>query len=332
MAETQPWMLQALCYTADEFRESLGDLVCGEGVVDVHGGDLLVASSGAADHSVTVAAGSAYVFNDENTGETQMYRVLNDASVTIQLPAGGGGDPRVDTIVATVSDSQYPAGTDTWVLTSVDGTPNAAAALTDAGITASAAAVPDNSVVLAYVLVAGADTLTTTISAGNILDARNNYLKCGSAPWVSLTASAATSSGNATFTQTTLATLTHRDRAYFSVSGSTITVLQDGLYDINAMVGFASISSAGTQRIGRVFRNNTNLPNASPDGTVVAAGRASHDSGEAASSIEWTPSRQNIALAANDTLKMATFQDTGGAANTSHSADFVAHLTVRKVG
>lgn len=331
MAETQPIWMQALCYNYNELRNQFD--VCGEGVVNKFGGSLLVASSGAGDHSITVAAGSAWVDAD-GANVDGMYRVTNDAPVTLQLAAGGGGNGRVDTIIATVHDSQSSGVDDDWVLTVVTGTPNAAAVspLTDAGITASAGAVPVMSVVLGYVLVPVADTLTTTISAVNIVDGRNNYYRCGAAPWVSLAASAATSSANNTFTQTTLATVVNRDRDYFTVSGSTITVLQAGLYDINAMVGFSGITSVGTQRIAQVLRNNTNLPNAAPDGTILAAGRATQDSGEAADSIQWTPTRSMVALAVNDTIKLATFQNTGGAANTEHSASFVAHLTVRKVG
>lgn len=334
MAETQPMDLQALCYSAEEDRQALADLVCGEGVVDKQGGDLLVASSGSTNHSITVAAGSAYIENNLNTGETEMYRVLNDAMTDppLQLAAGGGGNPRVDTIIATVRDNQYGGGSDDWFLSVLAGTPNASAALTDAGIAASAAAVPDNSLVLGYVRVPVGDTLATIIQASDILDARSNYLKCGSAPWVSLVAAAATVVATNQFVQTTLATVANRDRGYFSVSGSTITVLQAGVYDVNAMLGFSAITSVGTQRMCWIIRNNTNLPSASPDGTVVAAARIGDDSADAPISVQWTPTRLSIALAANDTLKLAAYQDSTANQNTEHTANFVSHLTVRKVG
>lgn len=324
MAETQPFPLQALCYTFGELREGLAAHVCGEGVVDVHGGDLLVASTGAGDHSVTIAAGSAFVFNNDATGERQMYRVLNDASVTVQLSAGGGGNPRVDTIVATVQDDEYGGGSNDWVLVSVDGTPNASAALTDAGIAASAAAVPDNSVVLAYVLVPDADTLSTIISGANILDARNNYYKCGSDPWCSLEAAAATSITNGNYVQLALATLVYRDRDYFSVSGSTITVLQSGLYRLNAQGWF---SNGSANIIGAaILKNNTNLPNATPDGLFVAENNVGGLRG-------YLPvGRSKIALAANDTIKFA-MTVAGVTTNTIHTAGSrVAHLTIEKVG
>lgn len=332
MAETQPWFLQGLCYQAEEFRAEENAHVCGEGVVDVAGGDLLV-TTGASGLNLFVAAGEAYVLDDHaGATSTGMYRVLNDGQVTLTATTASGANPRVDTVVATVRDAEYGGTDNDWILQIVAGTPNAAAALTDAGITASAAAVPAASVVLAYVLVP-TSFAGPFVNATHILDARNNYFKCGSAPWASIEAAAATSSANASVTQTTLATLVHRDRDFFSITGSTITVLQAGIYDINALVGFAAITSAGTNRFATIYKNNTNLPNAAPDGQIIARAGATNDSGEASVSEQWTPTRSQIMLAANDTLKMGTLQDTGGAVNTFHSAGvFVAHLTVRKVG
>lgn len=331
MAETQPFPLQGLCYTAGEFREGLADEVCGEGVVDVHGGDLLV-TTGGAGLDLFVAAGSAYILNNESSGETQMYRVLNDASATVTAATADATNPRIDIVVGTVSDAEYPAGTDTWVLQIVSGTPTGGATLTNL---TGAATVPDNSVLLAYVLVP-ATFAGPFVNATHILDVRNNYFKCGSAPWVSVEASAATSSGNATFTQNALATLVHNDRDFFTVTAGatpTITVLQAGLYDIGAQGGFLSIGTVGTLRSLRVLKNNTNLPNAAPDGLIVADATLLHDSGEPPSSFLVTPYRMQVPLAANDTIKMATSQDTGGAANTFYSAGvFHANLTVRKVG
>jgi hypothetical protein len=328
MTETQPMMLQELCYTAADFRLQLNSLVCDEGVADVAGGSLLV-TTGGSGLDLFVAEGGAFIASD--SADQGIYSVYNDAQVTLTATTASGANPRVDTVIATVNDSQLSGTDDDWVLSVLAGTPNAAAALTDAGIAASATALPDRSIALAYVLVP-TSFAGPFVNATHILDVRNSYGECGGAPWVSLSASAATSSGNNTFTQTTLATVTHRDRPFFSVTGSTITVLQTGLYDVNSMIGFSGITTAGTQRITAIYRNNTNLPNAAPDGTILASGRATHDTGEAADSIRWTPTRSMVQLTANDTIKLATFQNTGGAVNTEHSADFFAHLTVRKVG
>lgn len=321
MAETQPMNLQALCYTADEDREALAALVCGEGVVDKRGGDLLVASTGSGDHSVTIAAGSAYVSNNDATGESQMYRVTNDGSVTVQLAAGGGGDSRVDTIVATVRDSEYGGSDDDWVLDSVDGTPSPSAALSDAGIAASAAAVPDNSVVLAYVLVAGADTLSTTISAGNILDARNNYTKCGAAPEVELFAAAATGPlVTNTPTKVNLATTQRLDRDSFSVAASVVTIKEAGLYDISAYAGMTGTNfTAGTVAIAW---NGTTISLAQTLGTPTNG--------------FWRASTHTLAwqLAASDTIQLLVTATHTGTVNTEHDVvtGKVSRLFIRKVG
>lgn len=326
MAETQPIWMQALCYNYDELRNQFD--VCGEGVVNKFGGSLLVASSGAADHSVTVAAGSAWVDAD-GANVDGMYRITNDAPVTVQLAAGGGGNGRVDTIIATVHDSQSSGVDDDWVITVVTGTPNAAAVspLTDAGITASAGAVPTMSLVLGYVLVPVADTLTTTISAVNIVDGRNNYYSCDNEPWVSLEASAATALTNGSYTQIALATTINRDRDYFTVASNTITVLQAGLYDISAMAGVSGIGTGGTARAIMVVKNNTDIPTAAPNGLYVL-----HAANGPVSFAIWTLAREPVQLAANDTLKLAILQNQG-AVNSYHAAGtFIAHLTVRKVG
>lgn len=325
MAETQPFWMQALCYTYNELR-TMGNNVCGEGVVDKRSGSLLVASSGAADHSVTVAAGYGWVEADGANVEG-MYKIRNDASVTVQLAAGSGGDPRVDTIVATVRDTQSSGVDDDWILTVVAGTATASAALTDAGITASAGAVPDNTIVLAYVLVGGADTLTTTISGANILDARNNYEQCGAFPWVSLEATGTTSITDGQYVQIALASLVHRDRDYFTVSAGatpTVTVLEAGLYDLNAQ-GFYS-NGAATTVGSAVLRNNTNLPHAAPNGLFVAENNVGGVRG-------FLPaSGLQIELGANDTLKFAMTASGVTAATTHTAGSRVARFTVRKVG
>lgn len=317
MAEGQPMWMQALCYSYNELR-SLAN-VCGEGVIDVFGGSLLVASSGAADHSVTIAAGSAWVEADGINVEG-MYRVPNDGPVTVQLDAGGGGNPRVDTIVATVKDSQSTGVDNLWTLQEpLVGTPDAAAALTDAGIAASAAAVPDNTVVLAYVLVPAADTLTTTISGANILDARNNYLSCDVDPFVQLVATAVTAITPAsTFVKVNLATTVHIDRDFFSVASSIVTVKQAGLYDVGAYGGFSG-GLAG-DRFLSIGKNGTT------DRTIGQAG--------VVGSTQFVPTVSGIMipLAANDTIQLCAEQSGQASLDTLHSASTVSRLTIRKVG
>lgn len=190
MAETQPMNLQALCYTAGEDRQALNGLVDTEGVVDEASGALLVASTAAADHSVTVAAGQAYIAGDDDAPDQGMYWVRNDAVETLQHTAGGGGNNRIDTIIATVRDSEYGGLDNDWVLSVLEGTPNAAAGATGTAFTtaviATAAVVPDNAIVLGYVRVITTDTLTTIIAANDVYDARTPYLRSEISRWHSI--------------------------------------------------------------------------------------------------------------------------------------------------
>lgn len=323
MAETQPIWMQALCYNYNELRNQFD--VCGEGVVNKFGGSLLVASSGAADHSITVAAGSAWVDAD-GPNVDGMYRVTNDAPVTLQLAAGGGGNGRVDTIIATVHDSQSSGVDDDWVLTVVTGTPNAAAVspLTDAGITASAGAVPVMSVVLGYVLVPVADTLTTTISAVNIVDGRNNYFSCDKDPCVVLTASAATTGiASATATKVNLATVTRQDRDYFTVAASIVTIVQAGLYDLSAFAAISgTLSSTANQIIAFGRNGTTELLGSSTGPSTTSVKRESiclHD----------------YPLGAGDTIQLVIAATTTAGTVTAQfdaASGTVARLSIRKVG
>lgn len=326
MAETQPFPLQALCYTAGEFREGIADQVCGEGVVDVHGGDLLV-TTGGSGLNLLVADGSAYVLNNESSGEAQMYRVLNDTSVTLtggSLPgvlAADATNPRIDTVVATVSDSEYAGGTDTWTLNVVGG--NATGGATLANLS-GAAAVPDNSVVLAYILVP-ATFVGPFVNATHILDARNNYFKCGAAPYIDLVASAATTPlTSGAFNKVTLATTVHRDPDYFSVSASVVTILQDGLYDISAYAGFASSTTLTTNTVQSVGIGLGGLAvhlaqNAGSPGTQIYRG---------------APSTDSVALVATNTIQLNVLPTGAATIATEHNtgAGQVSRLVIRKVG
>ena len=192
MTLQQPMNLQALCYTAAEDRQALGDLVCGEGVVNMLAGGFLPTTTGPGgnNHSVSLAVGSAYTQNNDAT-DGGMYRVKSSAAEVVQVPIGGGGLVyRIDTIILRVRDSEYAgldndavsevvAGTNTVVATAgATGT-----AFTPAAI-ATAGAVPDNSLVIGYVRVLPADTLTSNIAAGDIFDARYAYTKCGANPTI----------------------------------------------------------------------------------------------------------------------------------------------------
>lgn len=188
MAETQPMNLQALCYTAAEDRQHVNSWIGTEGVSNEAGGALLVTTTGAADHSVSVAAGQAFIVGDDHTPGQGMYRVRNDDAEVVQLPVGsGGGLNRIDTIVATVRDSEYSGLDNDWVIDIVAGTAGAGAGASGADFTAAvlatAGAVPDNSIVLGYVRVLAADTLTSIIASNNVFDGRTPYQPANVPRW-----------------------------------------------------------------------------------------------------------------------------------------------------
>lgn len=188
MTLQQPMNLQALCYTAAEDRQALQDLVCGEGVVNVARGDFFPASTLATDHSVSLAAGSAYVENNDAT-DAGMYRVRGNAAEVVQIPVGGGGlIYRLDTIILRVRDAEYSGLDNDAVIEVVAGTDSNVATIGATGTTPTPAAfatvgtVPDNALVLGYARVLPADTLTSTLAAGDVFDARKAYMRCGGQP------------------------------------------------------------------------------------------------------------------------------------------------------
>lgn len=321
MAETQPMMLQALCYTATDFRNQMASLVCGQGVSDLSGGSLLVTTDGSG-LDLSVAEGGAFV--DSDVDDEGMYWIFNDAAATVTATAADGSNPRIDQVIATVKDAQISGADNEWELSVLAGTATGGATL--ANLT-GAAALPDRSIRLAYVLVP-TSFAGPFVNATHILDARETYEACGGEPYVELEPSGATSIPNTgVFTQPNMVTVVHIDRAHYSVSGSTITVLQAGLYSIEAADAVAG-DSAGTRR-SELIVNNTNLPNASPDGTIIDGQDMAAFSASIAAKLR--ARRLGISLAVNDTIKFALAVSSAGGALNSNSGTS-AHLTVRKVG
>lgn len=134
-------------------------------------GELLVQQKVPVDLSVTVTAGDGYVdFTSASDGGTRRVRLTSNSN---SGAAGGapGTDwigtfgtphatlPRVDRVVATVQDQDLDAsGQSRWKLDVVAGTPTSGATLANLS---GAAAVPDNSLLLANVLLSAAATTIT---------------------------------------------------------------------------------------------------------------------------------------------------------------------------
>lgn len=187
MAETAPWLLQE-CFTATGARLFTGNIVCGEGVANVAGGWLLV-TTGGSGLTLSVAEGGGFV--DSDTDDEGMYSIFNDAPVTLTATTADGTNPRIDQVIATVNDAQLSGSDNDWVLSVLAGTPTVGATLSNLN---GAAALPDRSIRLAYVLVPAAFA-GPFVNATHILDARDSYTLCSSDvvntnDWVVLVAAA----------------------------------------------------------------------------------------------------------------------------------------------
>lgn len=166
MAEVNPPLWQSSqCYTAVNDRQHLSSLVCSEGVDRLTAGSLLVTAQGSPNMTVNVAAGNAFIAG-EDVAEQGMYHVFSDGIKVVAITAADGVNPRIDRIVATVRDAQYAGANNDWLIQAITGTP--------AG-SPSAPAEPLNSITLALISVPAGDT---TISSGQITDARVNYTLC----------------------------------------------------------------------------------------------------------------------------------------------------------
>lgn len=181
MAELPPnWMTG--CYSPQVDRLLIQSLSAGRrGVYDVASGSLLV-TTGGSGLNVSVAEG-ALLFNtpDNDRGS---YTGYNDGPVTLTVGANASGQPRIDQVIGRLYDSAYGEGADEWVLEILPGTPQAGAQISDRYTPATfldgAAALPDNSVTLAYILVPNGFA-GPFVNATHILDAR---VSAGDGLWV----------------------------------------------------------------------------------------------------------------------------------------------------
>lgn len=162
MTELQPaHFTQGACHTARGDRLVFSSLVCSEGVAD--SGDLLVSDGGGLD--VSVASGSAFI-DGTSIADQGMYHVANIGATILTVTAADLVNPRVDTVVARVYDAEYAGVANDWALEIVKGAASPAPV---------PAALPANSIALAYIAVAaGAVSLTSA----NITDERVEYEFC----------------------------------------------------------------------------------------------------------------------------------------------------------
>lgn len=124
---------------------------------------LKVRAAATPNMTVIVSAGMAYIDQHE-TGGVGTYVCVNDADVTLTVaPAGGAGQFRKDTVVASVYDAEYSGSSNEWRLEVIQGPYAASAGATVRG------SLPANAQILADLAIAPSQT---SVAAGNITDVR----------------------------------------------------------------------------------------------------------------------------------------------------------------
>jgi hypothetical protein len=130
----------------------------GEGVIATTDAAVSQRAAGA-NMSVDVAACTGLVVKGETVSNQGKYFASWTAAKNCTLTAADGSNPRIDRIIAEIKDDDHDSSGQTEVqVRAVDGTPTAAATLTNLN---GAASVPTGCVLLANVLVASGDTSIT---------------------------------------------------------------------------------------------------------------------------------------------------------------------------
>lgn len=126
----------------------------------------------AATPNMTVIVSGGFCFIDQHdTGGVGTYICANDADVVLTVqPAGGAGQYRKDTVVASVYDAEYAGSASEWRLEVIQGPYAASAGATVRGT------LPPNAQVLADLSIGPGQT---SIAAGNITDLRNYGVAAG---------------------------------------------------------------------------------------------------------------------------------------------------------
>lgn len=152
-----PSWLQNGSHPAENDRLTMQAIWATTGIIQPS--SLAVTANSPAGMSVLVASGWAVIVGDfqPNMG---VYNLYNDATQQLTINLADPVNPRIDVVVATVYDSYYTGSTDSVVLQVVQGNPAPSPV---------PPAIPDNSLVLAYVAVGAA---VGSITSGNITDQR----------------------------------------------------------------------------------------------------------------------------------------------------------------
>ncbi|MFI6639944.1 hypothetical protein [Streptomyces sp. NPDC050504] len=127
------------------------------------GYQMKVRAAGTPNMTVLVSGGTVFI-DQRETGGSGAYICANDGDVTLTVqPAGGAGQYRKDTVVASVYDAEYSGVVSEWRLEVIQGPYAASAGATVRGT------LPANSVPLADLAIAPSQT---SVATGNITDVR----------------------------------------------------------------------------------------------------------------------------------------------------------------
>lgn len=320
----QPFAAGGLCITTNDLRLNNAGMVCSEGVGAFE--QLLVTATDPVSGDVEISAGHAYLSN-ENGESFGMYGVYNDDVVTLSVPLNSSGSDRTDVVWLQVCDTEW-GGTSEANPVYDDNNPTATPPVDGCTYYLLATLVVPNGAGSGGTNISGTPT-TWGDTDSMVTDERSQYTLCGGSPFVAITGDATNDLPNNQYTNyfDDNYTVDHIDDAFFSVTDASgnpmVTALQDGVYQATAGGAFLLIGTTGSARSFVILTNNTNLPNAAPDGTRIAENRVGP-----LSSFYATPTRDGVWLPAGTTFKFAAFHDSGATAENVPAG----HFTVRKVG
>jgi hypothetical protein len=154
---TPPAWLQAGSYTAENDRLTAQASYTTTGIVGLS--SMAVTAQASPNMTVNVASGWAAIVGGNATNQGA-YLAYNDATTILTVTSADPSLPRIDRVVATVSDAAYSGSANQVVFQVLAGTPNASP---------TAPSIPTNAISLATISIAAA---STTIAQTAITDTR----------------------------------------------------------------------------------------------------------------------------------------------------------------
>jgi hypothetical protein len=144
-----------------------------QGVKPSYQNQQLKVRAAATPNMTVIVSGGMCIIDQHDTGGQGAYVCVNDADVTLTVqPAGGAGQFRKDTVIASVYDAEYAGAVSEWRLEIIQGPYAASAGATVRGT------LPNNAQILADLAIGPSQT---SVSAANITDVRQYAVALGGA-------------------------------------------------------------------------------------------------------------------------------------------------------